>query len=45
MSEQDVWNANKKAVLSYVPSNKDLKLIWETKSKNRKNNPSVSIPP
>ncbi len=28
-SEQDVWNANKKAILSYVPANKDLKLIWE----------------
>src|SRR6266545_545466 len=29
MTEQDVWNANKKAILSYVPGNKDLKLIWE----------------
>jgi sugar lactone lactonase YvrE len=29
MTEQDVWNANKKAILSYVPRNKDLKLIWE----------------
>src|SRR5206468_6638145 len=29
MTEQDVWNANKKAVLSYVPGNKVLKLIWE----------------
>jgi sugar lactone lactonase YvrE len=28
-SEQDVWNANKKTIASYVPSNKDLKLIWE----------------
>jgi hypothetical protein len=29
MSEQDVWNANKRAIVSYLPSNKDLKLIWE----------------
>jgi len=29
MTEQDVWNANKKAIASYAPSNKDLKLIWE----------------
>src|SRR5437867_8390512 len=29
MTEQDVWNANKRAVVSYVPSNKVLKLIWE----------------
>src|SRR6266498_1941759 len=29
MSEQDVWNANKRAILNYVPGNKDLKLIWE----------------
>src|SRR5262249_23293826 len=29
MTEQDVWNANKRAILSYVPANKDLKLIWE----------------
>jgi sugar lactone lactonase YvrE len=28
-SEQDVWNANKRTIASYVPSNKDLKLIWE----------------
>src|SRR5437667_564684 len=30
MTEQDVWNANKRAIVSHVPSNKDLKLIWET---------------
>jgi len=30
MTEQDVWNANKKAIASYAPGNKDLKLIWET---------------
>src|SRR6266508_1164884 len=29
MTEQDVWNANKRAILSYVPGNKDLKLIGE----------------
>jgi hypothetical protein len=29
MTEYDVWNANKKAILSYVSSGKDLKLIWE----------------
>jgi DNA-binding beta-propeller fold protein YncE len=29
MTEQDVWNANKKAIASYAPTNKDLKLIWE----------------
>jgi DNA-binding beta-propeller fold protein YncE len=29
MTEQDVWNANKKAIASYAPANKDLKLIWE----------------
>ncbi len=29
MSEQDVWNANKRAIASYAPGNKDLKLIWE----------------
>ena len=29
MTEQDVWNANKNAILIYAPTNKDLKLIWE----------------
>jgi sugar lactone lactonase YvrE len=29
MSEQDVWNDNKKAIASYVSTKKDLKLIWE----------------
>jgi DNA-binding beta-propeller fold protein YncE len=33
MTEQDVWNANKKTIASYVPSKKDLKLIWERHSK------------
>ncbi|PYL31220.1 MAG: hypothetical protein DMF39_03730 [Verrucomicrobia bacterium] len=29
LTEQDVLNANERAIASYVPSNKDLKLIWE----------------
>src|SRR5262245_6505778 len=29
MTEQDVWKANKQAILEYVPRGKDLKLIWE----------------
>jgi len=29
MTEDDVWNANKKAIASYAPGNKDLKVIWE----------------
>jgi DNA-binding beta-propeller fold protein YncE len=36
MSEQDVWNANKRAILSYVPGNKDLKLIWERDPKTER---------
>ncbi len=36
MTEQDVWNANKKAVSSYVSSNKDLKLIWERQPKTER---------
>jgi DNA-binding beta-propeller fold protein YncE len=36
MSEQDVWNANKKAILNYAPTNKDLKLIWERESKTER---------
>jgi DNA-binding beta-propeller fold protein YncE len=36
MSEQDVWNANKKAVSNYVPTNKDLKLIWEREPKTER---------
>jgi hypothetical protein len=36
MSEQDVWNANKRAILSYVPNNKDLKLIWERDPKTER---------
>ena len=36
MSEQDVWNANKRAILSYVPGNKDLKLIWERDPKTQR---------
>jgi len=29
MSQQDIWKHNKTAILTYAPSNKDLKLIWE----------------
>jgi DNA-binding beta-propeller fold protein YncE len=36
MSEQDVWNANKKAVATYVPTNKNLKLIWERAPKTER---------
>lgn len=36
MTEQEVWNANKKAILSYVPSNKDLKLVWERDPKTER---------
>jgi DNA-binding beta-propeller fold protein YncE len=30
MTGQDIWSHNKKAIANYVPSVKDLKLIWET---------------
>jgi DNA-binding beta-propeller fold protein YncE len=36
MSEQDVWNANKRAISGYVPGNKDLKLIWERDPKTER---------
>jgi len=36
MSEQDVWNANKNAILSYIPGSKDLKLIWERDPKTER---------
>ena len=36
MSEQDVWNANKKAVATYAPTNKNLKLIWERDPKTER---------
>jgi hypothetical protein len=36
MTDQDVWNANKKAILSYVSSSKDLKLIWERDPKTER---------
>ena len=29
IDERGIWSANKKAVVDYVPSGKDLKLIWE----------------
>jgi DNA-binding beta-propeller fold protein YncE len=36
MTEQDVWNANKKAISTYVPTNKNLKLIWERAPKTER---------
>lgn len=36
MTEQDVWNANRRAILGYVPNNKDLKLIWERDPKTER---------
>ena len=36
MTDQDVWNANKKAVSTYVPGNKNLKLIWERNPKTER---------
>ena len=36
MTEQDVWNANKKAVSTYVPTSKHLKLIWERAPKTER---------
>jgi len=30
MTQQMVWNGNKKAIIEYVPTNKDLKLVWES---------------
>jgi hypothetical protein len=29
LDERGIWSANKKALVDYVPSGKDLKLIWE----------------
>ena len=36
MSEQDVWNANKRAILAHIPGPKDLKLIWEREPKTER---------
>ena len=36
MTEPDVWNANKNAILTYAPTNKDLKLIWERDAKTER---------
>ena len=36
MTEQDVWNANKRAILAYTPNSKDLKLIWERDPKTER---------
>jgi hypothetical protein len=35
-SEQDIWHANKRAIVSYTPSNKGLKLIWENDPKTQR---------
>ena len=43
MTEQDVWNANKRSILTYAPSPKDLKLIWERDPKDRTDNPNVPV--
>jgi DNA-binding beta-propeller fold protein YncE len=36
MTEQDVWNTNKKSVSAYIPGSKDLKLIWERQPKTER---------
>ena len=36
MTQQDVWSRNKKAILDYVPGNKELKLIWEDDPKTER---------
>ena len=36
MTEQDVWNHNKKAISTYIPNNKSLKLIWERRPKTER---------
>jgi DNA-binding beta-propeller fold protein YncE len=36
MTEQNVWNANKSAILNYAPGGKDLKLIWERDPKTER---------
>jgi len=36
MSEQDIWDANKRAIFSYRAANKDLKLIWERDPKTER---------
>jgi hypothetical protein len=36
MTEQDIWNRNKKAIVDYVPKGNDLKLIWESDPKTER---------
>ena len=36
MTEQDIWSANKRAILTYTPDHKDLKLIWERDPKTER---------
>ena len=45
MTGQDIWSHNKKAIANYVPNGKDLKLIWESRSKGRKDNRNVPAAP
>ena len=35
-TEQEVWSANKNALAAYIPSSKDLKLIWERDPKTQR---------
>jgi hypothetical protein len=36
MTEREVWSANKKALVDYVPCDKDLKVIWERDPKKER---------
>lgn len=36
LSEEAVWNANRKAISTYVPTHKHLKLIWERQPKTER---------
>jgi DNA-binding beta-propeller fold protein YncE len=36
MTEQEVWKANKNAIVAYAPTNKNLKLIWERDPKTER---------
>jgi|ERR1051326_3882538 hypothetical protein len=36
MSLESIWSANRKAILDYVPKNKDLKLLWENDPKTQR---------
>ena len=45
MSEQDVWNANKRAILTYAPGQQRFEADLGERSKDRKNNQNVPIAP